>query len=241
MSISNSELERYQRQLLIEDWDQDKLRNATVVVVGLGGLGSISSTYLAAAGVGNIRICDSDIVELSNLNRQILFSTEDIGKAKAIQAAKRLSTLNPDIKIEPISDKLTVNNVGEIVSGCDLIIDGLDNHADRLTLNRTSYNLKIPFIYGAINEWQGQVGFFNPPDTPCLACIMPGEFKSLKPIPVFGALPGSIGIIQATLALEYLIRGESPLSGKLLIYHADRMTFDTVVLEKKIGCRVCGV
>ncbi len=241
MPISNSELKRYHRQLLIEDWDQDKLRNATVVVVGLGGLGSVSSTYLAAAGVGNLRICDSDIVELSNLNRQILFSTEDIGKAKAIQAAKRLSTLNPDIKIEPISDKLTVNNVGEIVSGCDLIIDGLDNHADRLTLNRASYNFKIPLIYGAINEWQGQVGFFNPPDSPCLACIMPGDFKSPKPIPVFGALPGSIGTIQATLALEYLIRGETPLSGKLLIYHADRMTFDTVVLEKKIGCRVCGV
>ena len=159
-------------------------------MVGVGGLGGISATYLAAAGVGHLRICDSDKVELSNLNRQILFTAEDIGKPKAILAAKRLSAQNPEIEIEAIPDKLTETNAGELASGCDLIIDGLDNHSDRLKLNKASFDLNIPYIYGAINEWLGQLSFFNPPKTACLACLMPGELQNPEPTPVFGALAG---------------------------------------------------
>jgi molybdopterin-synthase adenylyltransferase len=240
MPLSNPELERYQRQFLVDGWDQEKLGKASILIVGLGGLGGVSATYLAAAGVGYLRICDNDKVELSNLNRQILFSTEDIGKAKTTQASKRLSALNPDIKIEMISDKLTEKNIGQFVSGCDLIIDGLDNHSDRLILNRASYKMKLPLIYGAINEWQGQAGFFNPPKTPCLACIMPTDLKSPKPIPVFGALSGTIGALQTTLALEYLMKGNTALSGQLLIYQADRMAFETVAFDKRPNCPVCG-
>jgi molybdopterin-synthase adenylyltransferase len=240
MPFSNPELERYRRQLLVDGWDQEKLGKASILIVGLGGLGGVSATYLAAAGVGYLRICDNDKVELSNLNRQILFSTDDIGKAKTTQALKRLSALNPDIKIELISDKLTEKNVGQLVSGCDLIIDGLDNHSDRLIVNRASYKLKIPLIYGAINEWQGQVGFFNPPNTPCLACIMPTDLKGPKPIPVFGALAGTIGTLQATLALEYLMKGDTSLAGQLLIYQAERMVFETVAFDKRPDCPVCG-
>ncbi len=240
MSLSKSEIERYQRQLLVDGWDQERLKSARVLVVGVGGLGGISATYLAAAGVGHLRICDSDRVELSNLNRQILFTAEDIGKPKATLAAKRLSAQNPEIEIEAISDKLTETNASELASGCDLIIDGLDNHSDRLKLNKASFDLNIPFVYGAINEWLGQLSFFNPPKTACLACLMPEELPSLKPTPVFGALPGVIGSLQATLALRYLMTGENPVSNALLIFRADTIAFETVTFERRPGCGVCG-
>jgi molybdopterin-synthase adenylyltransferase len=240
MPLSKAEIERYQRQLLIDGWDQERLKNARVLVVGVGGLGGISAAYLAAAGVGHLRICDRDRVELSNLNRQILFTTEDIGQPKAAQVAKRLSAQNPKIEIEAIADKLTETNARELISGCDLIIDGLDNHSDRLILNRVSFDLSVPFVYGAINEWLGQVSFFNPPKTACLACLMPEELPNPKPTPVFGALPGTIGSLQATLALCYLMTGENPLSNALLIYHADTLAFETVTFERRPVCVVCG-
>jgi molybdopterin-synthase adenylyltransferase len=240
MPLSKSEIERYQRQLLIDDWDQERLKKARVLVVGVGGLGGISAAYLAAVGVGHLRLCDSDRVELSNLNRQILFTTEDIGKPKAALAAEKLSAQNPEIKIEAISDKLTVTNARELASGCDLIIDGLDNHSDRLKLSVASFDLAVPFIYGAINEWQGQLSFFNPPKTACLACLMPEELQDPKPTPVFGALPGVIGSLQATLALRYLMTGENPVSNALLIFRADTMAFEIVTFEKSPGCGVCG-
>jgi molybdopterin-synthase adenylyltransferase len=240
MPLSDSEIERYHRQLLVDGWDQERLRNARVLIVGVGGLGGISATYLAAAGVGHLRICDSDRVELSNLNRQILYTTEDVGKLKAVLAAKRISSQNPEIEIETISDKLTEANVNRLASGCDLMIDGLDNHSDRLKLNKASFDLNIPFVYGAINEWLGQLSLFNPPQTACLACLMPEELPSPKPTPVFGALPGVIGSLQATLALRYLMTGENPISNTLLIFRADALTFETVTFERRPGCRVCG-
>ncbi len=240
MPLSNSEIERYQRQLLVDSWDQERLKSARILVVGVGGLSGISATYLAAVGVGHLRLCDSDRVELSNLNRQILFSTEDIGRSKAALAAKRLSAQNPEIKIEAISDQLTETNARELALGCDLIIDGLDNHADLLKANQASVYLKIPFIYGAINDWQGQMSLFHPPQTACLACLLPGELRNPEPTPVFGALPGVIGSLQATLALRYLMTGENPVANALLIFHADTMAFETVTFERRPGCRVCG-
>ena len=232
-------MERYQRQLLVDGWNQESLKSARVLIVGVGGLGGVNATYLAAAGVGHLRICDSDRVELSNLNRQILFTTEDIGKPKAALSAKRLSAQNPEIKIESISDKLTEKNGAELASGCDLIIDGLDNHPDRLILNRVSYDLNIPYVYGAIYEWQGQVSFFNPPKTACLACLLPDDMKGPEPVPVFGALPGAIASLQATLAIRYLVTGIAPISNLLLIFRADTMSFETVTFDRNPKCRVC--
>ena len=240
MPLSESEIERYRRQLYIDGWDQERLNRARVLVVGVGGLGGISATYLAVAGVGHLRICDSDTVELSNLNRQILFTTEDIGRPKAALVAKKLSAQNPEIEIEAISDQLTETNASDLASGCDLIIDGLDNHSDRLILNQASFDLNIPFIYGAINEWLGQVSFFNPPKTACLACLMPEKRQDPKTTLVFGAMPGVIGSLQATLALRYLMTGENPLENALLIFHAETMTFETVTFERRAGCRMCG-
>lgn len=240
MPLSKSEIERYRRQLLVDGWDQERLTNARVLVVGVGGLGGISAAYLAAAGVGHLRICDNDRIELSNLNRQLLFTAADIGTPKAPLAAKRLLAQNPEIKIEAISEKLTKTNAREFSSGCDLIMDGLDNHSDRLKLNTASFDLNIPYIYGAINDWQGQLSFFHPPKTACLACLMPEELDDPKPTPVFGALPGVIGTLQATLALRYLMTGEDPISNALLIFHADAITFDTVTFKRRPECEVCG-
>ena len=240
MPISRFETERYQRQLMIDGWDQEKLKRARVLVAGAGGLGGLSATYLAEAGVGYLRICDSDKVELSNLNRQILYTAADIGKPKAMLAAKRLYAQNPEIEIDAVMDTLTGTNAGELASGCDLIVDGLDSHADRLKLNKASFDLKIPYIYGAIREWMGQLSFFSPPKTACLACLMPGELKIPGPTPVFGALAAAVGSLQATMALKYLMTGENPAPNALLIFRADTIVFEKVTFERRPGCGVCG-
>ena len=241
MTLSRFEMERYQRQLMVDGWDQERLKRARVLVAGVGGLGGLSATYLAEAGVGYLRVCDSDKVELSNLNRQILYTAADIGKPKAMLAAKRLYAQNPEIEIDAVLDTLTGTNAGELASGCDLIVDGLDNHAGRLMLNKASFDLNIPYLYGAISEWLGQLSFFNPPKTACLACLMPGELDMPGPTPVFGALAAAIGSLQATLALKYLMAGEIPAANALLIFRADTMTFERVTFERRPGCGVCGV
>lgn len=225
--------------MLIDGWDQNKLKKARVLIAGLGGLGGVSSTYITAAGVGYIRLCDNDNIELSNLNRQILYSSSEIAMSKSAIAHKKLSELNPDIKFEVFSDRLSEVNAAEIVSGCDLILDGLDNHHDRLILNRAAFNMKIAYIYGAISEWQGQFSFLNPPLTPCLACIMPQIMIAPGPVPVFGAVTGVIGSLQAAHAIRYLITGETPLASKLLIFHADTMEFETLIFDKNPNCPVC--
>lgn len=240
MALSESEQERYQRQLIVDGWDQEKLSRSRVLIVGAGGLGGISAIYLAAAGVGHIRICDSDQVELSNLNRQILYSSDDIGKSKADSAAKRLLALNPGINVESVQERLTDENAIRLLRGFDLIIDGLDNHEGRLVLNNAAHELEIPYIYAAINEWQGQLAFINPLRTACLACLFQHEMINQSPVPVFGALPGIIGSMQATLAIRYLISGIAPFSNILKIFHADTSAIETVQFGKNPACPVCG-
>ncbi len=252
MPLSKLEIERYKRQLPIDGWDQERLERACVLVVGVGGLGGVSASYLAAAGVGRLRICDSDKVELSNLNRQILYTEADVGRPKAPLAAKRLSALNPELEIDAVLDTVSEDNAAELASGCDLIVDGLDSHADRLMLNKASFDLKIPYLYGAISDWLGQLSLFNPPSTACLACLMPGErdragpardpgpSQNPGPTPVFGALAAAVGSLQATLALRYLMTGENAAANTLLILRADTMALERVTFERRPGCAVCG-
>ena len=240
MPVSRSEFERYQRQLLVEDWDQERLANARVLIVGVGGLGSVSAMHLAAAGVGHLLLCDGDTVELSNLNRQTLFAGGDVGKPKAQLAAERLAAMNPHIEIEAVSAKLTETNARELISGCNLILDGLDTHRDRLILNRASAESRVPWVYGAVDAWQGQISFFHPPDTACLACLMPSEPAAAGPTPVCGPVPGVIGSLQAILALRYIMTGQDPIANVLLILRADMPTFETVTFDKRPECGVCG-
>jgi adenylyltransferase/sulfurtransferase len=239
MALSELEKERYRRQLLVHSWNQEKLRTARVLIAGVGGLGSASAFYLASAGVGTLRLCDADVVELSDLNRQVLFDEKSIGRPKVREAGNRLARFNSSITIEALLERITEENAGRIIKGCDLIVDGLDNMPSRFILNRHSVKTRIPYVYGAVQGWQGFIGLFHPPSTACLACVIPQAVQMPGPIPVAGVLPGTIGLLQATEALKYLMGVERALEGRLLIYDGRDLSFDTIELAKNPACPVC--
>ncbi len=237
--LRNQEKERYGRQLLIPGWDQEKLAGANVVIVGLGGLGSASALYLAAAGVGKLRLCDGDKVELSDLNRQILYSESSLGLSKVEEAFRRITGLNPLVSVEKRDVFLDPGNVGELIAGCQVIVDGLDNLGSRFVLNEEAFRQRIPFVYGAVHGWQGYVGVFHPPQTACLACLMRPDSASRERVPVSGVTPGTIGLIQASEAIKLLLGMPSSLFGRLLIYDGVELSFETIGLEKNPTCPVC--
>ncbi|MFC2169380.1 ThiF family adenylyltransferase [Acidobacteriota bacterium] len=239
MTLSDSEKKRYFRQLSVWGWDQEKLKSAKVFIAGLGGLGSASSFYLAAAGVGKLCICDGDRVERSDLNRQILYSESSLGKFKVEEAEKRLSSLNPTIVIETVGDFFDDSNIGEILGGSNLIVDGLDNSESRFILNRQAIKKGIPYVYGAVQGWEGYVSLFYPPHTACLACFMPQRTNRPDVIPVAGVLPGTIGLLQATEAIKFIMGVEMVLFNRLLIYDSRNLRFDFVDLEKNPDCSFC--
>jgi molybdopterin/thiamine biosynthesis adenylyltransferase len=233
------EKERYLRQLGLEAWNQDKLGSARIFIAGVGGLGSASSLYLAAAGVGLIRLCDPDRVELSDLNRQVLYSERSLGKPKVEEARNALAALNSEIKIEILSEKISERNIEQLAAGCDLLVDGLDDMETRFALNSLSIRKRIPYIFGAIHGWLGMAALIHPPRTGCLACLMPSLPPSAGPVPVAGFVPGAIGLIQAAEACKHLMGVRGTLAGRLLVYDSRALIFDVVDWEKKPGCPVC--
>jgi len=238
--VSEKEKERYLRQLGLEEWDQDKLKSAKVFVAGVGGLGSAASLYLAAAGVGLLRLCDSDRVALSDLNRQVLYSEKSLGKSKVQEAKNRLAALNPEVAVETMAKAINRDNIEQLAAGCDLIVDGLDNMETRIVLNGYSVRKRIPYVYGAIHGWVGMASLILPPRTGCLACLMPSLPPAAGPIPVAGFIPGTIGLIQAAEACKHLMGVKGTLAGRLLIYDSRALTFDLIDWEKKPLCSVCG-
>ncbi len=238
--LKDEEIDRYSRQLLIPGWDQEKLAKAIVVVFGLGGLGSASSLYLAAAGVGTIRICDGDRVARSDLNRQILYSESSLGQAKVEEASRRIAGLNPSITIEKRAATLDADNVAGLIAGCQVVIDGLDNLKSRFILSEEAFRQRIPFVYGAVQGWQGYAGVFDPPQTACLACLMRPDFPVRDRIPVSGVTPGTIGLIQASEVIKLIMGLSVPLLGRLLIFDGTDLSFETIGLEKNPACLVCG-
>ena len=187
----NSKYERYSRQILFEPFGekgQELLKTKKVFIAGAGGLGSVVSYYLTAAGVGTIGICDFDQITLSNLNRQILHSTSRIGMDKVESAFNTLSDLNPEVSIQTLKERITEDNCNDLIEGYDLIMDCMDNMKTRHVLNRGAFKLSIPMIHGGIQGLAGQLTFLNPPKTPCLACIAPEYPDSGNPIPVFGEI-----------------------------------------------------
>jgi molybdopterin/thiamine biosynthesis adenylyltransferase len=239
MDLSPQELARYSRQLIVEGWNQEKLKQSKIAIIGVGGLGGVTATYLASAGVGEIRLVDFDNVERSNLNRQILYSTDDIGLPKIQKAYQRLTKLNPEIKIVPNACRLDSANFAEIAAGCDLIIDGLDNHDSRLIINRAACQARIPYLYAAVNNWLGQISLFRPPQTGCLACFIPESLSVSQQTPVFGAIPGLVGSLQAIEALKHLMGIGSSLLNRLLIYHGDTQQTESLSLVANPHCKVC--
>ncbi len=237
--------ERYSRQLSIPGWGaeaQDRIAESHIGIAGAGGLGSPAALYLTAAGIGAITICDSHQVDISNLNRQILYTTGDIGAEKTVQAKERLSALNPEIRIETFQGRITDDNITEVFSGCDMILDCLDNLESRLMLNRYCWDAGVPLLHAGIREFYGELMLINPPDTPCLACFLPeSELKKEGPPPVSGPVAGVLGSLQAVEALKLLGR-ISPCGseGKLLLVDLLSVNLETVDIARRPDCRVCG-
>jgi molybdopterin/thiamine biosynthesis adenylyltransferase len=237
--LDQSELIRYNRQLIIPDFGEEgqrKLKDSHVVVAGIGGLGCVSATYLTAAGVGHITIVDADVVELPDLNRQILYCEEDVGKKKVTVAKRKLSRLNSRVEISPIFAKITEENILSIIDGARVVVDGLDNSATRLLVNSACVRQKIPYIYGGVSRLRGMVTTIIPGQTPCLACFRPEGAGGLG---VLGVAPAIIASLQALEAIKLLI-GQSPsLAGKLLLFNGDDLKFRVYAIEKNENCPVC--
>jgi adenylyltransferase/sulfurtransferase len=238
--LTENELKRYERQIRVFGADgQERLKNAKVFVAGAGGLGSAISIYLAAAGIGRIRIVDHEKIELSNLNRQILHCDEDVGREKAASAEEKLKKINPDVSLEAISETIEENNVLELVDDFDLIVDAMDNFHTRYLLNRTAIVKNIPFFHGAINGLYGQATTIIPGKTACLRCIFPEPPPSMT-FPVVGATCGVIGCIQVTEILKYIVKMGSSLENRLLLWDGLNAKIDEIEIERNPSCEDCG-
>jgi molybdopterin/thiamine biosynthesis adenylyltransferase len=249
MAFSDAELERYARHIVLREIGgpgQARLKAASVLVVGAGGLGSASLMYLAAAGVGRIAVADDDAVSLSNLQRQVLHRTEDVGRPKVESAADALARLNPEVTVEPLAVRLGPENAAGLVAGRDLVVDGSDSFATRALVNAACVEAGVPLVSGAIGQWEGQLSVFDPArGGPCLACVFPeapapGLAPSCAEGGVLGALAGVFGALQAAEAAKLLAGAGEPLRGRMLLLDLLHGETRTMRLRAEPGCRVCG-
>jgi adenylyltransferase/sulfurtransferase len=238
--------EYYSRQIILSELGrkgQRKLVQSKVAVVGLGGLGTASSLYLALAGVGYLRLIDQDTVETDNLHRQILYSPDDLSYPKVEVSSKKLKKANPFVKVEAIPENLNEGNVERLISGVDCIVDGLDNMQTRYLINRACVKLRIPYVFGAAIGMEGNLSVFAPPETPCLQCVFPNvddsELLSCDVRGVLGATAGIIGTLQAMETLKVLTGMGSTLKGKLLICDFSDMYFAAIDITKREACPTC--
>jgi len=241
-TLTEEELTRYSRQISIPGFGeagQMRLKNARVAIAGAGGLGSAVALYLAAAGIGHIKILDDDAVELSNLNRQILYWESDIGKEKAVSAEKKLREINPYIEVRGVRNKITEENAVELLEDVNAVVDCLDNFSTRYIINDASIELGIPLFHGACMEFGGQVTTIIPKKTACLKCIFP-RGPPHKKAPILGAVAGTIGAIQATEVVKFFAGMESLLTNKLLIYDGRFISYEIIELERNEDCPSCG-
>lgn len=246
--LSNDETARYQRHIMLSQVGHDgqlKLKAARVLIVGVGGLGSPVAMYLAAAGIGHIGLVDPDAVEISDLQRQIIHSDRSLGKPKPESAAQRLADLNPFTRVSTYNVALDKKNAPDIIGPYDIVVDATDNFPSRYVLNEASHALGKPYVYGSIFRFEGQVSVFGMPGGPCYRCFLPnlpppGSVPNAAEVGVLGVLPGTIGTIQATEVIKLVLNIGEPLVGRLLLYDALDMQFDTITLTKRLDCPVCG-
>ena len=246
--LTTDDYARYSRHLILPEVGVDgqrRLKNARVLCIGAGGLGSPATLYLAAAGVGTLGLVDFDVVDASNLQRQILHGTSDVGRSKLASARARLEALNPHLKIESFETALTSANALEILRDFDIVLDGTDNFATRYLVNDASVILRKPNAYGSIFRFEGQASVFATTDGPCYRCLYPeppppGLVPSCAEGGVLGVLPGVIGTIQATETIKLILGAPNTLVGRLLLYDAWNMTFRELKLRRDPACPVCG-
>jgi len=246
--LSHEEILRYSRHLLIPEVGLDgqrKLKNSSVLVIGTGGLGSPVALYLAAAGVGRIGLVDYDVVDQTNLQRQVIHGASTVGQLKVESARAKMLDLNSDIQVDVYNEPFTSENAMRIAKDYDVLIDGTDNFPTRYLSNDVAVFLGKPNVYGSIFRFDGQVSVFDARRGPCYRCLFPeppppGLVPSCAEGGVLGVLPGTVGTLQATEALKLLLGMGDPLIGKLLLYNALDMSFDFVTLKKNPKCRVCG-
>ena len=247
-SFTPEQAERYSRHLLIPEVGeagQRKLLASKVLLIGAGGLGSPAAFYLAAAGVGTLGIVDSDVVDQTNLQRQILHTTDRIGTPKVDSAKQTLEALNPDVKIVGYRERLTSDNIDRIIADYDVIIDGADNFPTRYLLNDASVKWNKPIVHGSIYRFEGQITVFKPHEGPCYRCLFPTPpppelAPSCAEAGVLGVLPGVIGSLQANEAIKLLLAIGEPLVGRYLLFDALDATFREVKLRRDAECPVCG-
>jgi adenylyltransferase/sulfurtransferase len=248
MSLSNEQIERYSRQIILNNIGgkgQEKLLSSKVLIIGAGGLGSPAALYLAAAGVGTIGIVDSDKVELNNLQRQILHSTKNVGKSKAESAKERINNLNSDVNVIPYILRLTSENILDIIKDYDIVIDGSDNFPTRYLVNDACVILKKPLSHGGIFKYDGQVMTIIPGESACYRCLFPqppppGLVPGCQEAGILGVVAGIIGLMQANEVLKYLLGIGELLTSKLLIFNAIESRFRIVKIPKNDNCFVCG-
>jgi molybdopterin/thiamine biosynthesis adenylyltransferase len=241
--LTEKEKQRYDRQIMIYGFGeagQEKLKKAKAFIAGAGGLGSPAAIYLAAAGIGTIRIADHDTIELSNLNRQILHWEENINEKKVDSAAVKLRKLNPEITIETIPSTITEANSLKLVGDADLIVDAMDNLPTRYLLNKTAIAKGIPFFHGAVYGFEGRAMTVIPGKTACLNCLYHGAEVPREKFPVIGVTPAVIGCIQATEVIKYLTGLGELLTNRLLNYDALRMQFSEFKVNRDPECAHCG-
>ena len=247
-SLSPEQRNRYQRHLLLPEvgeTGQLKLLDSKVLLLGAGGLGSPAALYLAAAGVGTLGIIDMDVVDASNLQRQILHNTDRIGERKVDSAKKTLTLINPDVNVVTYDVRLGADNILDIIDGYDVIVDGTDNFPTRYLVNDASLLKRIPVIHGSIFRFEGQVTVFNPYEGPCYRCLLPEPppaelAPSCSEAGVLGVLPGIVGSLQAVETIKVLLGIGDTLQGRLLAYDALEQSFRTFKVRRDPACPACG-
>ncbi len=248
LRLDSTQLDRYSRHIIMDEIGpegQSALLDASVLCVGAGGLGSPIIQYLAAAGVGRLGIVDDDVVERSNLQRQVIHGDDDVGRPKVDSAAEFVADLNPDVTVDRHELRLTADTVDDLLADYDVVVDGSDNFATRYLVNDACTLADVPFAHGAIYKFEGQVLTFPSGDGPCYRCLFPeapgeGVVPDCATTGVLGALPGTVGCLQATETLKLITGVGETLDGRLLLFDASDMRFEEVPVRKNPDCPVCG-
>ena len=238
--LSKEELERYDRQLrVLGKGKQSLLKKSRILVVGAGGLGSSVLYYLVASGVGRIIVIDEGIVELSNLNRQVLYTTKDLGKYKVVVLKNKLRDLNPNVEIIGINEKFTEDLADKIIPNIDVAVDALDNWDSRFLLNKYCVKYHKPLVHAGVEESYGQLLTIIPGKGPCLQCVFPRKPRVRTPIPVLGPLPGILGAMEALEVIKIITGYGKPSYGKLVLFDGYHMSFMEVEVKRNPKCPVC--